>query len=1683
MTISPADLITNAALQWLTDQVNGALGSNVLTVSDTDGLSVSVAAGPGDPVVALDDFQTGPSGISGRLHIDDLGAANPLSADMFGDFTVALTAFDVTVAGGALAAVNIAGALTIPFFTGADGPETVDIDVSVRSDGNLAVTLSAQQSGGTTPDGLAALHYDLPAGAAIDLSLASLEVDRETSGIWKVTLTGSLALGTGDGTNWPSVDLRGLSIDSAGNISLDGGWIDLPSQTALDFFGFHVALQQLGFGTDAAGRWIGFTGEVQLVEGVPLGGSVRGLQINLDTGAVSFTGVSVDFSIPGVISFSGDIEHIHLGAGQDPTTQGLPAGFPTPVDIFAGGVDVTIDAAGGLEVDATFIVANILRSSFPPAVQASIAGSSVPCFFLTLDAELPAAIPLFVDIGLYGLSGLFATNLYPTVGSDTWWDWFKYPTSNGAPDTSQAPDYTATDPAKWLNPVPGAFALGAGATVGTQDDGFTASAAIAFMIIVPGPVIAIVGLANLLAKRIAGPSGQANFDALATYDGQTGVFDMMIDAHYSVPVVVDVQGTAELYASGTPPTGPAPMWFLALGKPPHSQRIQARVLDLFESDFYLVVSDTGLVTGIWVGYKNSWSFGPLSVDLDAYLAAQGAVQWSPFQIAAGIELHGEVRLDAFGITLGITADALLEATAPHPWWIYGSFQVELDLPWPLPNVGASVSLSWGGNDGSVPPAPLALNVVNGTLADHGASDRYELLAHRPGAAVNEASPGDTVSYDTAAAPGILAAQPPGYWASKYPTVSADPAQVRPDLRPATLTEPATLGQAALVPQDCHFTLTFAHPVGDGAGFANAMPVAPDQASVSTPGIVGPDDMSNINLNPPAVQWLIYHSLLEVALYQYDEVKQAWALVSATPQGGAPRPLPGTWVTSDPASNGAKPMTALRVCSYVAEPGPRLTAVWAGPPATLGTSFTDQGLAFSLGPGLAPAAVTASGLPGAPFGLCFTGSKGGHVTIGFPAAVRLATISGLQVEGGEFPPAALTVSSGGAPLPVISTTDDGGVYTITVDPGAPAVSSIEIWVGLEPAYLMGLSYQMPDVNLPILPAAPALYALKTVTQIQAGRPDSSGQASFQPVPDGDPVIEFAYFQCASGPGTAVYATPPAGPSGFPSPLPSQKPPEPSLALAAQTPATDFPNGGRLNDLSTYTQWSWPGDGDTTAYFGYDLNVEFDETYVINLYQALGTGAEQAAFATAGPGLASAPLHFRCVDRNNQHTLVVPTGVHVPSAPEQSALAGAVTVPALPAAVGAGEPAIYSAATLARAAAAVRAIGSGAAQLAVPAVPLAAAARSALGTAASAAGVGGGADGLPTALRLDPGLQTGVLQELAEAEAAAAVRAMWFQPLAPQTRYTLDIVGGPLIATGDRAGTGGLLAVFDQADAEGTQAALTAYFAREDALTTLQRVQFTTSRYATFAGQLANVAAQLAGTATAPVRRYAAAGGTAAAAWLASGSNDGGRPAALTAYQTARQDLAAVVGRFDSLYDETLARPLADPAQGNGEAALAAQRAATQSAWQAFAAATSASFDGLIGALGRPDLASNQKVAPPPDTELSVFTLDNDEVVTALLLESPEPLAWRRIWSWVALQPAVSGQPVTPVVLWSTDGTRALVVPPGELRGRYDLLLTFQGNIGAEVACITAAGSAVADAVTVGPLLLGPRLLRPPPPRRL
>lgn len=632
-------------------------------------------------------------------------------------------------------------------------------------------------------------------------------------------------------------------------------------------------------------------------------------------------------------------------------------------------------------------------------------------------------------------------------------------------------------------------------------------------------------------------------------------------------------------------------------------------------------------------------------------------------------------------------------------------------------------------------------------------------------------------------------------------------------------------------------------------------------------------------------------------------------------------------------------------------------------------------------------------------------------------------------------------------------------------------------------------------MPILPQAPGLYALKIVTQVEVGQPDSKQNVSYQPVTDGNPVIEFAYLQTASGPGTATIEPAPVSSAGFTTPDPDRQSPLVLLAASANTPASVFPKGGRLNDLSTYTQWSWPGDGEAAAYFGYDLNVEFNETYVNSLYATFLT--RNAPYDYTGDLLEPA-LHLRCVDRNQRHTLLVPFRTHVPSAPPQSANVSRVTVVRMPGTITGGT----DGATVANG----RSFAGGldahpAGQETGSAIAIAAAkqqlarraalkmdpiAKPALSAAIRAAGLQVAPGALGSMIAISPGMAAIIALKLEELDAAAETRRLWFAPLAPQTRYTVDVVAGPLplgreedVPLTRSGGGGGLLDIFRARDAFGARDALKAFLAREDALTSLQRVQFTTSRYATFSEQVANVVEQAAGTSATPIRRYAVPSGTDAQSWLTGAGAESARATDETVYLNARRKLAVVLGRFDPLYD------VRRPTTGNGEQALALQRTATERAWQQFASATATTFDGLVAALGQPGMVSSQHVPPPPDTELSVFTNDGDTVVQALLLNSPEPLPWRRMWQWTLLQPDVRALPLAGItILWCTDQTRALIVPLGSPVGYYTLTLGFEGNIGAEIACITTDGKSVTEASLLSPIQLGPQRRRTPiVPKRL
>lgn len=1696
---SSIPLLEYLGISLIQKAADQALGQGILKISsDASGLALDLGVSS-SVSIDLANIEIGDKGLTGRMFIEGISAATPLEATLFDGFTIGLTSFDVSLSNNAISSCHVAGQLHIPFFTDGDGnPKTVDVELSIRADGSLALSLAVEDSTNpTTSDGLVKLIYSIGGGAVtIEIQVASLEADLLPDGTTRIVISGNLQITTLD-LQWPTFELRGLGIDSKGNVSLDGGWIDLPNQTALDFYGFHVALQKLGFGSDGGGRWIGFNGDIHLVEGLSLGGSVRGLRINLETGALSFDGVSIDFEIPGVLTIKGAIDHIHVDAysGDDLTKAGLlsslfdqiqngpgvPA-LPKKVDVFAGDVDVLVQAAGDLEIDGRFIVGHF-------------GGTSV--FFLALDAELPVGIPIFLDISLYGLQGLVASNLEPAPEPEhTWWEWYKYPTDAAGIDTAAPPDFDATSVAKWMRPKDGALAIGAGAVIGTSvDDGFTVSAGIAFVLILPGPVITLIGKANILSKRIGGANQDAMFNAMAVYDGNSETFDLTVEAHYEIPIVLEIDGSAELYVSAT---GPEPRWYFALGRPPHEKRLKARIFDLFESDAYFVVSDQGLVTGTWTGYRGSWSFGPLSVSLEAYLATLAAIQWSPLQIGGGLELHGDVHLEAFGIGLGISADALLEGCAPNPFWVHGEFSVELDLPWPLPDVGATISLSWGGDDGSVPPAPLALSHVDANLADHTNSagqatgDHYLLLAHRPGFPQQDPN----LQYDDPAAPGMLALGDPSLTAwNTLVQGKTDLLQILPTLAPDGATDNR---YAPVVPQDAHFVLSFAHPNFDKTappGFLNSKSDLPPEptTSIRPPSLVGADDMSNLSLDLPTVQWQYRHSLLQVAIFQY--VSGSWEPTCAMPEMSPPGPtkLNGVWMTPTSQQGGIDPyqlQTQLKIFPYRLLPGKTESATWGPSSAgqTFSTSFTDQGLQFVLDPSVSVTINSPAPYSGGLPGLAATNatSTAAKLRIQFSGPVELNSIVAVAWDrDGEIVWYRQPDWSGdNGALSVLSATQDPATLQWTqVFPTNTRIQELEIMVGQGRLLLYEISYRLPDIEMAILPEAPAIYAIQVVTQIESRR--VSNDEAFQPVSNGFPIVETAYVQTVCGPATAVIDK---AMTNLPSPFMSSPVPalaqncltfklQPSNIPTGQQPQSAFPLSGKLMNLGSYRQWSWPPDGAMAAYYAYDVNVEFTETYVNALY---------TAFADSGDDVANA-LHFRCVDRNQRHTLLRPVDIHVPSAPAQSALvAEPIGIPPLPAALSSPLQSprlnLTKAVTQSLALRANLVVNQPTATI-LPGETFGDPVQLQRLTTRTA---------VATASKVDPGVAAAIIELNQQQQDAAAAIAIWFRPLSPRTRYTVDVVAGPFAASNRSfksvaSSTNGLLQVFGAPDASGVLKALQAYYAKEDALTSLLRFQFTTSAYSTFQDQMANVHDQIAGKpGVSPIRVYSAA--VDPLTWLAGPSNpDKPRTDAQKTYTDSQKSLAALIPQFKPLADALTP----DGAPGaSGWKTLVQARGEVEENWIAFSAATSAVFDSLIAALGRSDLVSAAlpKPVPPPGTELSLLISSTGEETFALLFESDESLPWRRIWQWVSLTPqtppvnnfklATTGvgllgviKKSTPWVLWNADGTRGLVVIPASRSAATGVAFTFQGDIGAEAPSITRGGNQLSEYVNLGVVQLG------------
>lgn len=714
----------------------------------------------------LPDLLTEPISVTG-LGIGTGGLYGSL--DLPVDLTARLGGIELTLSRVALAwAQNIpteaaiAGNLTLPFF---NQPLAVAVGLGVDGRPTLSVAGTGDLAQLTIP-------------GVLELTVDGLGLELE-GGLFTARVAGQLTPLFGD-LDWPTFRVEELAIDSRGNVRLEGGWLNLREQYALDFYGFKLEITKLGFGnTDDGRKWIGCSGGLSLVEGLPAGASVEGLRIiwrDGDPGSTTITlnGVGVKFEVPNVLTFAGFVAYNTLTASDG-----------TTIHRFDGTVSLTLEALKGLAIDARLVVG-----------RASDNGRPYNYFAIYVGVELPTGIPLgATGLALYGFSGLFATQMVPNKRAEEAW----YENADGTSGWFKREPVGVTDLfGKW-GPRAAGLALGGGVTLGTYaDNGFIFSGKVLLAIVFPGPIILIEGKANLLRERAAlsGPA-EPLFRMLGVIDAQASHVLFALAARFrydeAKAALIDVSGAAEVFFSWAG----ARDWHIYLGvDEPPARRIHAKVFKLLKAESYLMIAPGAFKLGVYIGFDKAWKFGPLAVTLQAWIAGSAALSWRPAHFVGSLELVGKVALRVYRFSLGLSLEALLSAEVFDPYHLLGRFAVGIDLPWPLPDFRASITLEWGPElSPPVPPDalkeiaaehlmvtatwPLALRRIAGEQA--GPSDA-ELpvvpLDARPSVSFNRPV------YD-AAAIGVNAQPPPTAW-EWIGDAGHGPAEVRYDLAAMTL---------------------------------------------------------------------------------------------------------------------------------------------------------------------------------------------------------------------------------------------------------------------------------------------------------------------------------------------------------------------------------------------------------------------------------------------------------------------------------------------------------------------------------------------------------------------------------------------------------------------------------------------------------------------------------------------------------------------------------------------------------------------------------------------------------------------------------------------------------------------------------------------------------------------------------
>ncbi len=313
-----------------------------------------------------------------------------------------------------------------------------------------------------------------------------------------------------------------------------------------------------------------------------------------------------------------------------------------------------------------------------------------PAFLIDASMELATPIPLgSTGLSIYGFRGLIGGRYVASKDAASLSEessWYEY--------------YKAKTPTEGINinkfeAKPG-FSLGAGVSLATGADQGKSFSSKLFLLLSLPDVMLLQGQGAILRERVGLDTvNDPPFSALIaitkhSVEAAFGVNAKFPEESGKIAVVDGLIEMGFFFGNNS-------AWYVNVGRDlPAEKRVRARILNLFDSYFYLMLSSGGIKVGAGASWQFSKSFlnGKVGVEAGAYIDLAGRISFKPKQIGGSIQLGGYARLNVFKFQLGFSVSASLAAEAPKPFIVTGSVCASIDLPKPFKDLEVCLDFTW-----------------------------------------------------------------------------------------------------------------------------------------------------------------------------------------------------------------------------------------------------------------------------------------------------------------------------------------------------------------------------------------------------------------------------------------------------------------------------------------------------------------------------------------------------------------------------------------------------------------------------------------------------------------------------------------------------------------------------------------------------------------------------------------------------------------------------------------------------------------------------------------------------------------------------------------------------------------------------------------------------------------------------